>query len=168
MAGSAKQLLPWLTAAVAAGCVAVLIGQAGNIVLTSSNQGARAVTPTRTEAEALLTSAWRLAQAHNYVGLCQTIAQDQAACRQILQWADRENIAPPSMDLPAVLGATTVSYTATTQGAEVLHIQGIRADGTVYQSDFSAVRTPTGQIQSQNAVYWFSNFVAPSSGQHDK
>ncbi|WP_255638292.1 hypothetical protein [Amycolatopsis sp. DSM 110486] len=44
----------------------------------------------------------------------------------------------------------------------MLHIRGTRADGTSYTADFSAVRTPDGQVRSQNAVYWFSSLDKPA------
>lgn len=159
MATSVRRALPWFVIALTAGCTATP-------VWTDANRQTSAL-PTRIEAETLLADAHRLAQAHDHVGLCQTVAQNPEMCRIGLQMADEARVAP-SVDSPTVLGARTVPDRKTlccpvsgTQGAEVLHIQGTHADGTVYQSDFSAVRAPDGQVRSQNAVYWFSNFVAP-------
>jgi hypothetical protein len=64
--------------------------------------------------------------------------------------------------LPTVVSVSTVPDTPTAQGAAVLHIRGTRADSTVYTNDFSAVRTATGQVRSQNAVYWYSTYASPS------
>ncbi|MEW2505122.1 hypothetical protein AB0878_32110 [Amycolatopsis sp. NPDC047767] len=117
--------------------------------------------PTRAEAEALLSQATGFARAHDYAGLCQTVAQDVSACQKVLDRADISHVAP-SPAPPAVEGARSQPDNGTIQGAEVLHIRGTRADGTSYTADFSAVPTTDGQIRSQNAVYWFSRFDKPA------
>jgi hypothetical protein len=146
----ARWIFPCLCLTMLAGC-AVSHGEG---VSTGAGRQVSA-TPSRAEADILLAEAHRLAQAHDYDGLCRTVAQDERACRQILQWASIAHAAP-SADSPAVLAAHVVPDTRNTQGAEVLSIRGTRADGTTYTNDFSAVRTTDGQIRSQNAIYWYS------------
>jgi hypothetical protein len=129
-------------------------------VSTGNTERPTHTVPTRDEANALLADAHRLAQARDYNGLCQAVAQDAAACKQVLDWASIAHAAP-SAATPSVVSARSVPDTGTAQGAEVLHIQGSRADGSAYTNDFSVVRTTNGQIRSQNAVYWFSTFATP-------
>jgi hypothetical protein len=161
---SARRARPWLwTALLVAGVTGgtfVVVHAVSTRAASDTGSQATPV-PTRPEAEALLSNAYRLAQAHDYAGLCQTVAQDPRACQQVLRWADTAH-ATASADLPSVVSVSTVPDTRTAQGAEVLHIRGTRADGTAYTNDFSAVRTATGQIRSQNAVYWYSTYAAPS------
>ena len=156
MAGRARRIVPWVFGVAVAGCTGLLAVQAASAGSTTDTAPAL---PTQGEAETLLKQAHDLAQAHDYLGLCQVIAQDPAACRQVLQWAADAH-AEPSPQPPSVEGAYSEPGTRTAQGAEVLHIRGTRADGSTYRSDFSAVRTATGQVRSQNAVYWFSTFAA--------
>lgn len=162
---SVRRTFPWLRAALV---VAGLVG-ASFLVVREVDRPAASVgdsqmtaLPTRTEAEALLADAHRLAQAPNHADLCQTVAQNPEACQKILEWADQAH-AMPSAESPSVVGTSTVPSTPNSQGATVLHIQGSRADGTVYTSDFSAVRTTSGQVRSQNSVYWYSNFDSSGS-----
>ncbi|MEV0066634.1 hypothetical protein [Amycolatopsis sp. NPDC050768] len=153
----------WLGGAVLALCAGLLV-----IAGTPTVWLGRQVTdtpvlpmPTRAEAEALLNQATGFARAHDYAGLCQTVAQDAGACQKVLDRADVSHAAPSSAP-PAVEGAISQPDRDTVQGAEVLHIRGTRADGTSYTADFSAVRTPDGQVRSQNAVYWFSSLDKPA------
>jgi hypothetical protein len=162
MASRVRRAVPWLCGVAVAGCaglLAVHVASAGGVGLQIAADRA-ADLPTQSEAEALLNQAHGLAQAHDYEGLCQAIAQNPVACRQIVQWAAVAHAAPSPVS-PSVESASIEPSTRTAQGAEVLHIRGIRADGSNYKSDFSAVRTATGQVRSQNAVYWFSTFAAP-------
>lgn len=118
--------------------------------------------PTRADAEALLARAHGLAQAPERTGLCQAVAQNPEACRKILQWADEAH-ARPSTEAPSVDGVSTVPHAGNTQGAIVLRIRGSLANGSPYTGEFSAVRTESGEIRSQNAVYWYSSLAWPSS-----
>jgi hypothetical protein len=159
MATSMSRVLPWLCLVLVTGCAAPTVTDAATVGTNDSLQAP--TTPTRGEADALLADAHRLAQAHDFNRLCQAVAQDEKACQQVLQWAGIAHAAP-SADAPSTLDAHTVPDTRTAQGAEVLHIHGTRADGTEYTNDFSVVRTTTGQIRSQNAVYWYSTFASPN------
>jgi hypothetical protein len=166
-ATTTRRTLRWSCLVLAAGVMIVAIVAAGYVAVTLGNRQYQspntsvAALPSSSAAESLLVDAYNLAQAHNYVGLCQDIAQDPATCRLLLQQAQLAGAAPGNSQ-PVVLSARAAPGTPTSQGAEVLSIRGIRADGTVYNNHFSAVRATAGQIRSQNAVYWFSNFVSPS------
>lgn len=151
------RVIPWLGIALLGGCAAFVAVDVATATVGTDGSRPTSAIPTRTEAEALLTKAYRLAQARDYAGLCQTVAQDRAACEQVLQWADIAHAAP-SAEAPIVLGAAAAPATPTTQGAEVLRIQDT---GSASVSDFSVVRTTDGQIRSQNAVYWYSTFRSP-------
>ncbi|MEU0880289.1 hypothetical protein ABZ345_16935 [Lentzea sp. NPDC005914] len=118
--------------------------------------------PSPAEAEALLTEAHRLAQEPNHRDLCQTIAQNAETCQRVLKWAEEAHVRP-SADRPSILEDNVAENTAAQQGARVLRIRGTLADGRSYTGKFSAVRTTAGEIRSQNAVYWYSDFATISS-----
>lgn len=150
----------WSSAALTGVCLAgaaCFVAYEVSSSVEPDTKGQATAVPTRAEAEAPLTEAYRLAQAPNHTGLCQAIAQNPVACQKILEWASEAH-AMPSAESPSVVGVSTVLKTGDTQGAMVLHIRGTRANGAPYTSDFSAVRAEAGVVRGQNAVYWFSTF----------
>lgn len=168
MTVNAGKVLRWLSVALTAGVTIAGIVTVGYAAITFSDgqhqsprQTAVVTQPSLQAAESLLADAYSLARAHNYAGLCQDIAQDSEMCQLVIQQAGIAGAAPSGTQ-PSVLSAMIASNTPTSQGAEVLVIRGIRADGTVYNNHFSVVRTAAGQLRSQTAVYWYSNFVSSS------
>ncbi|WP_433268851.1 hypothetical protein ACQPZF_05295 [Actinosynnema sp. CS-041913] len=102
--------------------------------------------PTRAEAEAVLDDVVRFARAGDYTGLCESELAAGGVCRQLVDSA-RQSGWSPGPDRPEVVGMSTP------KSGVVLHLRGVRADGTPFTSDFEVSRHPRG-LHASTPVYW--------------
>lgn len=107
----------------------------------------------RSDAERLFHRAIELAQAGDYVGLCRSISASRVSCEE--QLSSTHNSAPGS-DRPTIKGATSYRGSDRSVATLVLHVSGIRSDGSVYNSDFAVVHSsqdPT-KLVSLTPIFW--------------
>ncbi|WP_148311477.1 hypothetical protein [Amycolatopsis japonica] len=103
------------------------------------------------QAEGLLNQAIDLVQANNYDGLCQVVAAAEQNCRIQLEGAVRSKQQPGS-DRPKVVGFSV--HSEQSGSTAVLRLEGSRADGVAYVSDFAVIRTEGSKLGSLTAPYW--------------
>lgn len=121
----------------------------------------------RSDAEALLDEAVRLAQSGDFAGLCQSVAASRGNCEVLLTSA-REAGWKPGLTKPVVVGTTGYDDTESSPQTLVLHVEGVRADSSKYTSDFSVIRDNTKGnslgLGSLTPVYWSGVKFGNSSG----
>lgn len=106
----------------------------------------------RAEAEALLDRTVQLAQAGNFAGLCDSVADTPGTCEFLLQSAEDMH-ATPGHIAPTVVGESYVDKTL------VLHLSVVTGEGKVHDADFAVVRR--GDVRSLTPVYWSGVTFAP-------
>lgn len=134
------------------GGTVALLALSSTITLTADmDQGSPRPIET-SEAEELLSVAVDLAQAGRFADLCQT-AGSRSNCRSILEFTTSEGWLPND-EMPLVVGVK--HYPATDTGVEhlVLRVQGRRADGATYETDFPVIRADDGKAVSLYPTYW--------------
>ncbi|WP_116051563.1 hypothetical protein [Amycolatopsis palatopharyngis] len=102
-------------------------------------------------AEALLDEAVRLAGVGDIDGMCRSIAASTGMCTRLLHGED----SAPGPVRPTVVGVSR-HVDENSNPTLVLHLEGTRADGSPYDSDFAVVRRvddPT-RLASLTAAYW--------------
>ncbi|HEV7973259.1 hypothetical protein [Amycolatopsis sp.] len=102
----------------------------------------------RAEAEALLQETVRLAQSGDVHGICKNLAAVENMCEHLLI----------TQHEPGKLAPTVVDFEHHTGGnsptTAVLHLLGLRDDGTTYTSDFSVIRVEPDRLAAFTAIYW--------------
>jgi hypothetical protein len=159
MPGKRRFARPAALAAVAAGILGVSV-YAGTAV-NGQASGPPAPGIERAEADALLARTVQLAQAGDFAGLCQAVAPSAGPCRSLLDYTKSQDWLPGT-STPAVTNARR--YPASSQSPEtlVLHVTGVRFDGSRYETDFPVIRTDTGDVKSVTPVYWSGmKFASP-------
>jgi hypothetical protein len=100
----------------------------------------------RAEAEALLHETVRLAQSGDVHGICKHLAVNENMCEGLLDTRHQPGkLAPTVVDFEHHTGGSTVA---------VLHLAGIRDDGSEYTSDFSVFRVEPDRLVAFTAIYW--------------
>lgn len=136
----------------AAGSVLVALTLVVTLIIAGEPDTAPPSPVTVDEAERVLDSAVRLAQAGDDVGLCQSVALSEGTCEFLLR-AARERGLTPGHNKPQVTGITRPL-----EERMSLRLRGTYPDGQAYVSEFVVVRARygdiAGQLRSVTPVYW--------------
>jgi hypothetical protein len=151
MPGKRRIAQPAALVAVAAGLLVASISTAVAVNNRATDGPAPGIE--RAEAEDLLSRAVRLAQAGDFAGLCQSVGTASGMCRSMLDYTTSEGWLPGT-GTPIVTDVRR--YPDSSHGVEtlVLHVAGVRADGSRYETDFPVIRTDAGEVTSTAPVYW--------------
>lgn len=134
----------WMLGALAATATAVIL----LIARTDDNQ-VRQVSVQ--DARALLAEAVNLAQAGDYVRLCQVIAANEGNCQRQIDSATRVGIAP---EAPTIVREQVYEGSGEITPMIVLTVEGSLADGKPFRGDFGVIQIGEGQLRSITAPFW--------------
>jgi hypothetical protein len=152
---------------VAAAVAGLLVASSTAVVMNKQANGGPAPGIERAEANDLLSRAVRLARAGDFAGLCQSVGAAAGPCRSILDYAMSEGWLPGN-SIPTVTGVRRYPDSGHGQETLVLHVAGVRSDGSHYETDFPIVRIATGEVRSTGPVYWSGMIFDGSSAVCDQ